>query len=183
MRIGARVLAVVAAAAACAHAATLERLSVEEMIEKSTAIVRGRAGQSRSTPAGTLIYTLTSFRVLEQWKGEPAGELEIALPGGEAGGLRQRFDGVPRLTPGREYVVFLWRGSSGRWQITGLSQGLLEVVREGEQPPRAVRRPSGNLLIEPETGGAAADPGLDISLAGLAELIRETLASGRRSGP
>ena len=55
-----------------AQAATLELMTLEEMVQQSTAIVRARAGQSRTERSGALLYTVTQLEVLEQWKGTAA---------------------------------------------------------------------------------------------------------------
>lgn len=108
-------------------AATLERLSTDEMIGKSTAIVRGKVLSSRSAFRGPMIYTYSRVQVLEQWKGAVASEVEVACPGGKANGMEQNFSGAPALATGSEYLLFLWTGKSGMTQIIGLSQGVFDV--------------------------------------------------------
>jgi len=158
--------------------ATLEEMSLDDLTLKSTSIVRGTAGESRAARVGPLIYTFTTFRVAENLKGEPVHEVEIALPGGRIGELSQHFGGVPRLEAGAEYLVFLWRGASGVTQITGLSQGLIEVEtgRTGEQ--LAVRAPNADLVVSPGTGKAVKSTELRIPLADLTANIRGIVAAG-----
>jgi hypothetical protein len=55
------------------NGATLEQMSLDDIIRESTAIVRGRAGDGRSVRSGALIFTVTRFEIAEQWKGHPAG--------------------------------------------------------------------------------------------------------------
>ncbi len=71
----------------CMSAATLERLGMDEMIEKSTAIVRGRVTGQRAAFRGPVIYTHFSVQVLERWKGVESAQVEVAVPGGAARGL------------------------------------------------------------------------------------------------
>ena len=160
-------------------AATLEQISLGEMIEQSTAIVRARTAESRGVREGRLIYTLTRLEVIEQWKGEPLNEVEVALPGGSVGGLSQRFGGVPRLEPGSEFVFFLWKGPSGRIQITGLSQGLFAVTRAEEGDLRAARGPSGDLMLAPKTGVAVQDRAIEMPLRDLVATIRSVLSDAK----
>ena len=160
--------------------ATLEQLSLGEMIEQSTAVVRARTGQSRGVREGRLIYTLTRLEVIEQWKGEPLNEVEVALPGGSVGGLSQRFGGVPRLEPGREFVFFLWQGPSGRIQITGLSQGLFAVTQAESAELRVTRQPSGDLMLAPETGVVVQGRAIEMPLRDLVARIQSESAEGEQ---
>jgi hypothetical protein len=111
------------------NAATLERLTIDEMAQQATAVVRGRAGETRTERFGALVYTLHRFTTEEQWKGAPIAELEVAVPGGTYQGVKYSFAGMPVLTSGEEYLLFLWTGPSGRTQIVGLSQGVFRVRR------------------------------------------------------
>lgn len=138
-------------------AATLERMSLEDLAGQSTSIIRGQAGQTRVTRQGALLYTISRVEVLRQWKGDPVDSVEVALPGGQLGELRQRFGGVPQLRPGREYVLFLWRGPSGLTQVTGLSQGVLDLERSAEGEWIVSREPSAEVTLIP-TGISAEIP-------------------------
>ncbi len=159
--------------------ATLEQLSLGEMIEQSTAVVYARTAESRSLQEGRLIYTLTRLEVIDQWKGEPLNEVEVALPGGSVGGLSQRFGGVPQLEPGRKFVFFLWKGPSGRIQITGLSQGLFDVTQAPTGELRVTRKPSGDLMLAPNTGVAVQDRAIEMPLRDLGARIQSELANGK----
>jgi len=127
MRFGASIL--LFAGLATLNAATLERMSVDEMAQQSTAVVRGRVGDAQTTRIGALVYTLYGFEIEEQWKGSPSPGLEVAVLGGTYQGLTYTFAGTPELKYGDEYILFLWTGPSGRTQIVGLSQGVFRVVR------------------------------------------------------
>ncbi len=164
-------------------AATLERMSLDEMIEASTAIVRGRAAESRTVGGGPILYTLTRFYVLEQWKGEPTRQLEIALPGGSLNGFSQHFGGVPRLMPGSEFVVFLWRGSTGLNHVVGLSQGLFDVA-SGDDAKLVVRRAAAaDLVLEPGSGKPVENPAIEMSLGSLAARISRVAGIGQDLSP
>ncbi len=170
-------------AAVAAPAATLQQMSLEDLAQQSTAIVWGRAGSQRVVRDGPLIYTLTRLEILEQWKGEPASEFEIALPGGRLGDLSQRFGGVPQLESGSEFLVFLWTGPSGRTQITGLSQGLFELLRQEGTPLRVVRKPSAELMLAPGSATPVENPAIDMPLADFIARIQSALAGRRNVRP
>src|SRR5579872_7406985 len=103
-------------------AATLSRLSLDDMINQSTAIVHARVQSSSTALRGSIIYTYYQIQVLDTWKGQAAGS--VAVPGGAVNGSQQSFDGAPQLTEGKEYIIFLWTSPSGLTQIIGLTQGL-----------------------------------------------------------
>src|SRR5262245_108741 len=108
-------------------AATLSRLTLDDMINQSTAIVRARISGSYGAARGQIIYTFYQSQVTARFKGAEQSTIEVALPGGAADGVRQAFPGTPQLTEGKEYLLFLWTSRSGLTQIIGLTQGLFDV--------------------------------------------------------
>jgi hypothetical protein len=164
-------------------AATLEQLSLEEMVLQSSAIVRAKAAGSRSVRDGALIYTLVELEVLEQWKGDRAARLEIALPGGQVGGFSQHFGGVPVLTPGQEFVAFLWTGRSGRTQLLGLSQGFFEVSHNARGHMQVHRKPTADLMFNAESSLPVPYPAIEMPLEALAAKIRSVSAAGGPPAP
>jgi hypothetical protein len=117
-------------------ATTLEKLSLPEMAQKSTAVVRARVTGSAGVLRGSDVYTVYQLDAVEVWKAPASGApREVAVPGGIAGGLRQPVDGAPALVEGREYVLFLWTSRTGLTQLIGLSQGLFDVrTADGAKP-------------------------------------------------
>jgi hypothetical protein len=158
-----------------AGAATLEKLSLEEMIQKSTAIVRGRATGLRTVARGPVIYTLYQVQVAEQWKGPAAAQVEVAVPGGAMNGLRQTFSGAPNLQEGTEYVLFLWTGRNGLTQVIGLSQGKFELSKDEKGDETLHRAAAANPMIDSH-GRPVEDAPLRMSLRRLNERIRFSLA-------
>ena len=119
-------------------ATTLVKLSLPEMAQQSTAVMRARVSAGTGVLLGGDVYTVYKLQPVEIWKSPAAGApKEVAVPGGVAGGLRQPVDGAPALVAGREYVLFLWTGKNRLTQLIGLSQGLFEV-RQAEDGAPAV---------------------------------------------
>jgi hypothetical protein len=161
--------AIVAATLSVAQATTLQQLSLNDMILKSTAIVRGHVQLTGSTFRGSNIYTQYTVQVTEQWKGTPAAQINFAVPGGMANGLRQTIAGSPNLINGQEYVLYLWTSRTGLTQIIGLSQGIF-VSANG-----AVMRPSiAEHFVDPN-GSEAADPGMQMTLSAMRILVSTVL--------
>jgi hypothetical protein len=158
--------------------ATLERLSLDDMIEKSTAIVRGRVTGSYSALHGSIIYTHFTVQVQERWKGAETQQMDVVVPGGTSGVYRQTFTGTPKLTGGGEYVLFLWKGASGLTNIIGLSQGVFDLKRDGKAGEALAVRPAAAEVMLDSSGRAVKDEPVQMRLHALRERITTTLARG-----
>jgi hypothetical protein len=110
-----------------ASAATLQQLSLDQMSQSATAIVRARITSSYASFSGSTIYTHYKLQTSETWKGTPVPE--VVIPGGQANGYRQTFPGMPSLQAGTEYVLFLWTSSTGITHLVGLQQGIYSVSK------------------------------------------------------
>ncbi len=163
-----------------AFGATLERLSLDEMTQRSTAIVRARATSNSTAFIGSTIYTRTRFQVLERWKGPEAAEVEVVEPGGTVGQMTQTYTGVPRFSPGQEVVLFLWTGPSGRTQVIGLSQGVFEVERSAAGEITVTRQPSGEIVLAPGSGEPVREEVHIMPLRTLVSRIGGTMERNRR---
>lgn len=118
--------------------ATLEQLSLDDMIARSTVIVRGKVASSYAAFSGRMIYTHYTVQVSERFKGVGQGSIDVAVPGGTANRVRQTFEGAPVFQAGEEYVFFLWTGKSGPTQVVGLTQGLFAVGPGSARIPRSL---------------------------------------------
>jgi len=150
MRIVGTILTGLAAWIASADATTLERLSLGDMIAKSTSIVHARVTGSYSAMVGADVYTYYQLQASEILKpgGQKAQGLEVAVPGGAAKGVRQIVPGAPAIAIGGDYVLFLWTSRSGLTQVIGLSQGLFRMTQD----------PAGNaILVRPASTAPMVD--------------------------
>jgi hypothetical protein len=158
--------------------ATLARLSLNDMINKSTAIVRGTVTGSYAAFQGPVIYTHYTVQVTERMKGNAANTADVAVPGGLVNGVRQLFVGTPQLPVGGDFVFFLWTGKSGLTQILGLTQGLFTVSTAGPGGPTTTRPASREVLLDPATGLQVKDQTLVFSLSNLRAQIAGVLQGG-----
>lgn len=147
-------------------ATTLERLTIDQMIEKSTSVVRVKALGSRTEMLGRMIYTLYRVQVSDRWKGSGYSTMDVAIPGGTWNGYRQTVPGAPRLTNGLEYVVFVWTAPNGVNHIVGLSQGLLLVTTAPDGSTLLVRGRTDAEVVDSQ-GKPVDDTGVQIKLADL----------------
>jgi len=145
--------------------ATLERLSLDDMIAKSTLIVRGQVTGASAAASGPVIYTHYAVQVLERLKGQTGSTLDVTVPGGTANGLRQTFAGAPTLHSGDNFVFFLYTGRDGRTTILGLTQGLF--VLDGGADPISTRSASHELMLDRRSGRAVKDEPMVMRLSEL----------------
>ena len=128
-------------------AATLQQLSLDQMTQSATAIVRARVTGSSAGFTGSTIYTHYKLQISETWKGVPG--TEVMLPGGVAGGYRQSFPGVPSLQTGAEYVLYLWKSpTTGITHIVGLSQGIFNVTQQPNGSIQVGRPQIGETMVD-----------------------------------
>jgi hypothetical protein len=159
------------------RATTLQQLSLNEMIQLSTAIVQGQPTLTGGAFRGSIIYTHYQVQVSEVLKGSPATQLDVAVLGGSAQGLRQDYAGAPTLTNGQNYVLFLWTSKSGLTQVIGLSQGLFSVVTNASGQAMVVRSGSADRMLN-STGQPVTDSNTRMSLSDLRARIQTVLKGG-----
>ena len=153
--------------------ATLERLSLDDMIAKSTSIIRGTVTGSSAAFSGSIIYTHYKVQVTECFKGtaNAGSTVDIAVPGGILNNLRQSFSGAPTFLPGDDFVFFLWTSKAGLTQVIGLTQGLFSVAADGTADPVATRSASHELMLDGATGKPVKDTTLTMHLSQLRSTI------------
>ena len=157
-----------------AHAATLQQLSMDQMNQLATSVVRARVTGSSADFAATAgsptIYTHYELAVSEVWKGTAATEVE--LPGGDVNGVKQSFPGVPELRVGGEYVLFLWKSpSTGIVHTLGLTQGIFEIATGADGAVMASRKQSGEVMLD-GSGHRVSDREIRMKLSDLKSRVR-----------
>ena len=80
------------------------QFSLADMISKSTAIVHAKATGSYTAFRAGDIYTYYQFQVSQTFKpaGAPTPVLQVAVPGGASGAVRQIVPGAPNLNIGTD---------------------------------------------------------------------------------
>jgi hypothetical protein len=163
------------------HSATLQQLSMNDLIVKSTAIVHGKVTGSSAAFTNKIIYTHYTIQVSEQLKGSNQTSIDVVVPGGTVGNLRQSFSGTPTFNVGDDYVFFLWTSSAGLTQVLGLTQGLFSVAQEGSADPMTTRNASHEPMLN-NSGQQVKDQTLTMTLSQLRALIATTLGTPAAGG-
>jgi hypothetical protein len=162
-----------------ASATTLQQLSTDAMILQSTAIVRAKVTGSNTAFVGKDIYTYYQLQVTQSLKSSsPQTQIQVAVPGGMARGLRQMVAGAPTLMNGQDYVIFLWTSRSGLTQIIGLSQGLFTVVPDSNGNAMLVRPAAAALMLN-QSGQPVASQPVSMSLSALLGEIQTVLGASK----
>ncbi len=102
-----------------------------ELAQMSGAVALVQAGTSQAVQRGSLLFTLTPFRVLQSVAGplEVRERITVEAPGGEVDGIGWLVPGSPRFEPGHVYLLFLDQRPTGEWQTRMLAYGLLHRIR------------------------------------------------------
>ena len=159
--------------------ATLEQLTLDDMIAQSTAIVRGTVVDSWAALTGSVIYTHYKVQVSESFKGFRQSSVEVVVAGGVVNNLSQSFSGSPTLNKGDEFVFFLWTSRAGLTQIMGLTQGLFAIAPGASADPMATRAASHELMLDPKTAQPVKDAMLSMRLSDLRSRIASTLKASQ----
>jgi uncharacterized protein (TIGR03382 family) len=139
--------------APAARASTLMALDVPALTRGSELVIHGRVVRATSHPLeGTgRIVTGVEVMVDEVLVGSVASSsVQVTLPGGTVGDLRQHVSGAPELAPGEEVVLFLAPGTEGL-RVVGLAQGAFRIQRseEGQKVTATAVLPEDLRLVEP----------------------------------
>jgi len=161
-----------------ARATTVSRASFDDLVQKSTSIVRGRVTGYYSSSRGSSIYTYHKIQVLERWKGLAAAQVEVQVPGGTFQGQQQNFAGTPQLTEGAEYVFFLWTGPSGATHLLGLSQGVLDVTTNATGELIVAGQVTDAMVLDSATGNVTGPEPLRMKLADFSSRVSRALTGG-----
>ncbi len=156
--------------AAPAWSATLELLSLNDLISKSTTIVQAQVAASSASFTGSSIYTHYTVNVVAQWKGPSQSTIDVMVPGGTAKGMRQICPGVPQLVTGQQYVLFLWKSSRGQTYTMGFTQGVFNLLGTAGNLT-AAQMPSTETVLAPATGLAVQSQPISMPLSQLISAI------------
>ena len=146
---------------------------MDDMIAKSTVIVRAKVGAPKTALHGSIVYTHYTVYVAEQLKGASSSQMDVVVPGGRIGRIAQTFSGTPALVEGTEYVLFLWTGRSGLTHVIGLTQGVFHVNRNAQGQVVLSRTASTEPMLDPSTGREVADQAVSLRWSELARRVKE----------
>jgi hypothetical protein len=158
-------IAILVAGASILHPTTLRQLTLQQLTQASTAIIRGHpiAQESRWNDAHTEIDTFTTFAVESVVKGKVGQAVVVKQPGGTVGNFHVRVPGVVHFVPEASYVLFLEpsRDNPARYLVVGMMEGAYRIYRDPQTGEERVIRPFGSAL-EGAGGGLASEETLPL---------------------
>jgi hypothetical protein len=133
-----------------ADASTARLITLEQLLERSTYVVIGTAGERHSVwedmPSGRRIVTYTRVTVERAVAGAPGAEVLVRTLGGAVDNIGQSVSGEALLFPGSRSLLFLLR-VDGFAVVTGMAQGHYPVVADASGAPRLAASPDIDMLI------------------------------------
>lgn len=114
---------------------------VESLTASADAVVYAQVSRRASAwaPGGRQIFTTVTLRTIETWKGAPAEEVQVLVPGGEVGDIAQTVQGMADFREGEEVVVFLHKVGASRFAVERAALGKFAVGAPAGLPRRAMR--------------------------------------------
>ncbi len=178
-----RVLLIVAIlvgwAAIPGRATTLVRMSLQQLAQASSTVVRGRviSQESRWNAQHTQIITLTTIASGQTLKGNAGPMLVVEQMGGVVGHIRSWVPGTAMLRPQSEYVLFLQtsRTHAQRYLLVGMAQGAFRIYRDATTRQERVILPLG-FTASGQAGSTQASAGAEGSTMPY-QAFRQTVAS------
>lgn len=143
----------VCAFSALSRGTTLARMDLRELTASAELVVRGKCIGAEVRAERGAIWTFAEFSIIETLKGGlQEKRVEVRLPGGQLGHVRESVEGVPKFTSGEEIVLFLERTSAGDYGISGWVQGTFRVhPGEVDAEPTVTQDSSGFGVFDAKT--------------------------------
>lgn len=118
------------AGAASVSAATVMRLDMQSLVANSDQIVEGEVTEVEARVEDGRVFTYTTVRVADAFKGAEAGEVvTIRQIGGRTPDLATRVAGSPHFQSGERVIVFLEKPKADALPvITGMAQGKFHIA-------------------------------------------------------
>lgn len=127
-----------------AKGTTFARLSISQMSQAASAIVRAQCVANTVVEVSGEIWTLTTFDVQETWRGAVSARITVRLLGGTSGNVTSHVAGIPRFRPGEDVILFLSRTNYNDFSVVSWQQGTFRIQRD---------RGTGEELASQDTGG------------------------------
>ncbi len=162
-----------------ARATTLVRMSLDQLAQASSTVVRGRVinQESRWNAQHTQIITLTTIASGQTLKGNAGPTLVVEQVGGVVGHIRSWVPGTALLRPQSEYVLFLQPSTThaGRYLLVGMAQGAFRIYRDAATRQERVILPMGFMLAGQAPSGQTSGSGVGPTVP--YQSFRQTVAS------
>ncbi len=162
------------------RATTLAQLSLQQLADSAHAIVRAKAISNLPVWHHGELWTITTFHVEENWKGQLSREIQVWMIGGQAGRITSYVAGAPRFRPGEEAVLFLEPTRDGEISITAWGEGTFRITHDARTGEAHVTQDSAAVPEFAPAGYEARRNAIrDWPMAKLKERVMQALAAQR----
>jgi len=165
-----------------ARSTTLIAMSVRQLTQASSDIVRAQAVRqaSRWNQGHTQIITVTTCEVAQTLKGHVPSTIEVEQPGGRVQNVGMLVPGTAALLPESEYVLFLETPAEGSmFRLVGMAQGALRIYQDASTHEALVILPFSQRQIQEEVAGGG-NPSGTVPLLGFHKYVTKIVDSGIR---
>lgn len=146
---------------ASAQAGSVQKFSLEEMVDIADKIVVGKCAHVSSRWVGNKIFTDSLIHIETSLKGNSAGEYTVTTLGGTAHHpklntmVTMSVSGGLEFRPGEEVVLFTKQNRLGQHQVVGLTQGKFTVETDKASGkryvPRGLKKLFGETRLQPQS--------------------------------
>ncbi len=164
--------------AVVAQAASVEKLTLGQMVKMSPRIVVGTVTDVSSAwnENHTQVFTTVTVDVSESLKGSASGAITFQQVGGVVGDIRVSVPGFPVFRKGSELLLFLNNDPSGHIPTVGLGQGKFDVFVDDRTGEKMVANDVLGLEML-DAGKLTEASTMRMSLSSMKESIKEALES------
>ncbi|HKO05615.1 MAG TPA: hypothetical protein VJW51_12740 [Candidatus Acidoferrales bacterium] len=160
---------------------TLARMELRELALRAPYVARVRCVQAVSWADASLVWSLTSFEVIEAWKGNPPPKFTVRLPGGESAGKRVTVEGAPRFAVGEDAVLFLEPERGLQLNIVSWAQGTFRIRRNPRTgAEEATQDTAGLQILDARTGKSSEGERRRLTVAQLRAGVARAVAESKR---
>lgn len=114
-------------------ATTVRVLSIDEQLQRSTAVVEARVVDVAVHATEHRPVTVTRLEVERVLAGDAPARLSLLQLGGTVDGRTTRVHGDAVLEPNTRVVLFVRADSIGTWTLTALAQSAWHIVTSGKE--------------------------------------------------
>lgn len=177
-----RTLVAFTLSAAAAPGAVAPPLTLEQLVDRSPAIIEAHVVRflTEWDQAHKYIWTHYELQVSDAIRGS-ASVTTVSEPGGSLDGVNQAFTGSIGYSPGEHVLLFLFRTPIGYWRTTGGSRGKVAIGSDGFIHSNIAHPFSLSALSAPASSIAPRlrrdDPGDSLRLSDFKSLVRMLVES------
>lgn len=139
-----------------ASATSLVRLSLDQLTQASTAVLKGQVVSqvSQWNAAHTRIVTLTTIAVNQNVKGNTPSAVVVEQLGGTVGHMHLMVPGTEHFYPRARYELFLQTGASNpaHFLLVGMREGAYRIYEDPQTHQERVINPMGNIFYRKGAG-------------------------------